>query len=72
MVINKFSKDDDRIANLYRAAYYIATGVEKIGLDLIDKTQIPFPKMNLSTEKERKYWAEKVLDKYMFLKMMYN
>lgn len=70
MVLNKYSKKVDQIANLYRAAYFIATGVTDVGMNLINKTEISFPLMNLSTEVKRKYWAEKILDKYMFLKMM--
>jgi hypothetical protein len=68
MAINTRSKEADKLANLYRAAFYIAKGAEKIGLDLIKKTDEKFPEMDFSSDAKRMYWAEKVLDRYVFLK----
>lgn len=69
MAIDKFSKEADRAANLYRAAYYIAVGAVGVGLELLAKTGVTFPNMKLESEKEQKYWAEKILDKYQEIKI---
>lgn len=69
MAINIRSKEADKLANLYRAAFYIAKGAEKIGLDLIKKTGEKFPEMDFSSDKKRMYWAEMVLDRYTNLKV---
>lgn len=69
MAIDIRSKEADRLANLYRAAFYIAKGADKIGLELIKRTNEEFPQMDFSTDKKRMFWAEKVLDRYTFLKI---
>ena len=69
MAIDIRSKEADKLANLYRAAFYIAKGAEKIGLDLIKKTGEDFPVMDFSNDSKRMYWAEKVLDRYVILKI---
>lgn len=69
MALDIRSKEADKIANLYRAAFYIAKGAEKVGLDLLKKTGEKFPKMDFSTKKKRWYWAEKILDRYTYLKI---
>lgn len=62
------SKEADKVANLYRAAFYIAKGVNDLGLELIKKTGESFPDLTLNDEKSRMYWAEKVLDRSILLK----
>ncbi len=69
MAIDTRSKEADKLANLYRAAFYIAKGAEKIGLDFIKKTDEEFPEMDFSTDIKRMYWAEKVFDRYVLLKI---
>lgn len=69
MAIDIRSKEADKLANLYRAAFYIAKGAEKIGLELIDKTGEKFPEMDFSSIDKRMYWAEMVLDRYTSLKI---
>ena len=53
MAIDIHSKEADKLANLYRAAFYIAKGAEKIGLELIDKTGEKFPEMDFSSIDKR-------------------
>lgn len=72
MAIDIRSKEADKLANLYRAAFYIAKGAEKIGLDLIKKTDEKFPTMDFTSNEKRMYWAEKVLDRYVILKIHSN
>ena len=69
MAIDIRSREADKLANLYRAAFYIAKGAEKIGLDFIKKTDENFPEMDLSTDTKRMYWAEMILDRYVLLKI---
>jgi hypothetical protein len=69
MAINKYSVEEDKLANLYRAAYYLGSGAVGVGLELLAKTKLDFPEMDLDTENDQKYWAEKILDKYFQLKI---
>lgn len=68
MALNKHSHKSDSIANLYRAAFYLAKGSETVALDFLKKSGQKFKDINLSTKNKRLYWAEKVLDKYTELK----
>ena len=68
MALNKNSKKSDRIANLYRAAFYLAKGKKNTGLEFLKKSGIKFKGLDLSTKKKRLFWAEKVLDKYLKLR----
>ena len=69
MAIDIRSREADKLANLYRAAFYIAKGAEKIGLEFIKKTDEKFPEMDFSTDTKRMYWAEMILDRYVLLKI---
>lgn len=69
MAIDIRSKEADKIANLYRAAFYIAKGAEAVGLQILEKTNEKFPEMDFSTQEKRMYWAEKILDRYTYLKI---
>lgn len=68
MAIDTYSKEADKVANLYRAAFYIAKGANDLGLELIKKTGETFTDLILDDEKSRMYWAEKVLDRSILLK----
>ncbi len=68
MALNKFSKKSDKIANLYRSAFYLAKGSNKIALGFLNKSGVEFSNLDLSNKKLRLYWAEKILDKYTSLK----
>ena len=68
MAIDTHSKEADKIANLYRAAFYIAKSASDLGLGFIKKTGESFPGLTLKDEKNRMYWAEKVLDRSNLLK----
>ena len=66
--LDTHSKEADKVANLYRAAFYIAKGANDLGLELIKKTGETCPDLILDDEKSRMYWAEKVLDRSILLK----
>jgi len=68
----KYSKKADNIVNLYRCALYLAQGDVDTGLQFLKKASFPqfnyILKEKLNTEKDQKYWAEKILDQYLILK----
>lgn len=68
MALNKFSTESDKIANLYRAAFYLAKGSEKVGLDFLNKSGKKFEGIETNSESQRLFWAEKILDEYIKLK----
>lgn len=68
MALNKFSKESDKVANLYRAAFYLAKGSTNVALRFLKKSGKDFGALKTKTEAERHYWAEKVLDEYTRLR----
>jgi len=78
MVLNKDSYQSDAIANLYRAAFYLAKESKEVGIDFLIKAQkklgnkldsqiaslIKNQEKYLKNNKNLLYWAEKVLDQY--------
>ena len=82
MGLNKKSKKSDAVANLYRAAFFLARGKgeEKLALDLLCKANEQLTgNQNLNsllkkypypfkTSRDRLTLAEKVLDEYLLLK----
>ena len=68
MALNKYSHKSDVAANLYRAAFYLAKGSTSVALDFVDKSGMRFKGLKVGNEKERLFWAEKILDKYQNLK----
>lgn len=68
MALNKFSNKSDKIANLYRAAFYLAKGSTDVALDFLNKSGEKFTKLEIDTDTQRLFWAEKILDKYVRLK----
>jgi hypothetical protein len=68
MALSKFSAESDRIANLYRAAFYLAKGSKEVGLKFLDKSGKKFEGIKIDNEKEQLFWAEKILDEYLKLK----
>ena len=68
MALDKFSHQSDRAANLYRAAFYLAKGSKEVGLNFLKKSGKSFGDMRLGTEKQRLFWAEKILDEYINIK----
>lgn len=83
MALNKLSEESDAIANLYRAALYLARGSKDIGFEFLVKAKAELgevldPKIeNLIQNKDKYlknkqdfiYWAEKILDQYKELKI---
>lgn len=81
MVLNKYDKTSDAIADLYRASYYLAKKSKKMGISFLLKSKKNLgKKLNLDIDKIVKgkvlrnsydyyYWAEKILDEYKRLKM---
>lgn len=78
--MSKYSRTSDAIANLYRAALYLARGSRESGLDFLLKAQRRLgsrlkidadnliQKNLLSQPQDCFYWAEKILDEYKRLK----
>lgn len=78
MTLNKFSKKSDAIANLYRAALYLARGSRELGLKFLSDAQKVLGKTLgvelsglitnkdkvLKNQKDNLFWAEKILDRY--------
>jgi hypothetical protein len=69
MALNKYSHKSDEIGNLYRAAFYLAKGSEEVGLGFLSKSGKTFKGLKTNTEKDRLFWAEKILDEYLKLKL---
>lgn len=68
MALDKYSHQSDKIANLYRASFYLAKGSKEIALDFLKKSGEKFDKMDLDTKNRQLFWAEKILDRYQILK----
>lgn len=68
MAIDTRSKEADKLANLYRAAFYLAKGAQSIAIELLEKTSEKFPKPLFKNNSDRLKYAESVLDRYMILK----
>ncbi len=71
MALDKKSYRSDTIANLYRAAFYLARGSKETGLKFLEKankylSKKMYPK--IKTKKDCLFWAEKILDQYHLLK----
>ena len=67
MVLNKHSRQADAVANLYRAALFLARGSRKAGLEFLQKAKERLgegPNPVLRTRADELYWAEKILDQY--------
>ena len=65
MELNKFSKKADRIANLYRAALFLAQGDKITCLNFLKNTDSPLKtKVAKSFPARHRFWAEKILDEY--------
>lgn len=65
MGLNKFSKNDDRIANLYRAALYLAKGDKTTSLNFLKNANFPLTdKVAAAKPGQHRFWAEKILDEY--------
>lgn len=70
MALKKSSFEADKIANLYRAAFYLAKGANEVGLEFLKKSGKEFNNLDLSSKKKRLYWAEKILDEYTRLEYL--
>jgi len=82
MALDKNSKESDAIANLYRAAFYLAGGHKEVGLEFLEKASkylsgkispklekfISSKNKGLKTQGDFLFWAEKILDQYHLLK----
>ncbi len=68
MALNKYSHRSDKIADLYRAAFYLAKGSKDMAMTFLKKSGERFENIKLKNEKERLYWAEKILDRYLILR----
>jgi len=68
MALNKYSYKSDSAANLYRAAFYLAKGSTSIAMNFLEKSGENFKGLKSNNEKNRLFWAEKILDKYRKLK----
>lgn len=71
MALDKKSYQSDAVANLYRAALYLARGSEQIGLDFYNKAKSILGneiKIGIDPKKGKIYLAEKILDEYLRLR----
>jgi len=66
MKLNKYSKKADRIANLYRAALYLAKGDKSTALIFLKPVAPELAKKinSINSQKQKTFWAEKILDRY--------
>ncbi len=70
MALNKFSKESDKLANLYRAAYAMAKGYKSQVDYFLKRSTGKFDNIQknldryINDESTRLYWAEKILDEY--------
>jgi|GEM_PF-1771776 len=84
MVLEKSSSVSDGVADLYRAALYLARGSVKLGVIFLKKAQKKLParyklggalddlalRPEDSFEEAPLFWAEKILDEYTRLKLL--
>ncbi|MCL5090410.1 MAG: hypothetical protein M1514_00180 [Patescibacteria group bacterium] len=84
MDLNYQSLEADALANLYRAAFYLAKGAPETGLEFLKKAWDFWQKnsqkdlsmlkpllekqQNLNSNVDQRLWAEKILDCYHLLK----
>lgn len=80
MALNKNSVQSDGVADLYRAALYLARESKEVGLSFVGKAQKKLGnKLTIDLENLKKgnvlknhydynFWAEKLLDEYKRLK----
>jgi hypothetical protein len=68
MALNKHSLKADKIADLYRAAFYLANGSKEIAISFLQKSGEEFRSMNLKGRRNQIFWAEKILDRFQKLK----
>ena len=80
MALDKYSIESDGIADLYRAALYLARESKDVGISFIEKAQRKLGKklsidletlkkeINFKSRYDYCYWAEKVLDEYKRLR----
>lgn len=66
--MDRKSKDADRVANLYRAAYCVATGSDSLARKFLQKAGLFLESFEIRTPQERNYWAEKIFDEYAKLR----
>lgn len=65
MVLDKKSLRADALANLYRAAYYLAKGQAQTGRVFLTRAQkILNFNFEIDASQPDLYWAEKILDQY--------
>lgn len=77
MALNKYDKNSDAVADLYRASFYLAKESKEVGVSFLLKAKKRLgAKMTLKINQIKKdklgnstFWAEKVLDEYKRLKM---
>lgn len=71
MGLNKYSQKSDRVANLYRAALYLAKGDKQTALLFLKTTSPGLAKKiaPINSQKQKNFWAEKILDLYHTLKV---
>lgn len=74
MGLNKFDIKSDGIADVYRAAFYLAKGAEEVGLEFLKQARKKLGKRlmesppRLKNRRQQLIWAEKILDQYIKLK----
>lgn len=65
MKLDKNSKKSDRIANLYRAALYLAKGDKTTSLNFLKNSDsLLTTKVVAAKPNQDRFWAEKILDEY--------
>lgn len=62
-MLDKRSKKDDQVANLYRAALLLARG-DELGWQFLAKTSFLMPRKRPRKVRDRLVLAERVLDEY--------
>lgn len=78
MDLKKTDPKSEAIANLYRAALYLARGSETVGWEFLRKAKeklgsaLEITPKKLKSSKERRFWAEKILDQYLKFKHLYS
>lgn len=74
MELNKFDIKSDGLADIYRAALYLARGADKVAWNFLTQAEkklnerLAKPANRLTNRRQRLVWAEKILDQYLRLK----
>lgn len=69
----KLSEEADKLACLYKAAFYLAKDYKERALEFLKKSAVDLdlPSLDELKKGDELYWAEKILDEYLRRKRVF-